>query len=328
MKPCRTISIPGLIAAIALSVAMSACQSPTGDEASSAPEPATRQASISTGPPGIEELANATYGGTDKGEVTLVEGNWEGEPFVKGGASVPAAGLVRDFHLTGDLTGDGADEAVVLLWTNSGGTGIYSYIAAMGRDDSGTPVNLATVLLGDRIQVRSGEIVDGQIVFHVVQGGPGDAGCCPGQKMKRTFALEDDALTEVSAEDMGRQSIADLGGVEWVLTHFKWDEEVPGDTEITLVFDGDRIGGKSACNRYSGSVTEGEMPGDLTVNMPMAGTMMACPPPIDEIERRYLDALQNVTQYSFRAGKLALTWSKDDQWATMLFKGARSDIPM
>ena len=51
----------------------------------------------------------------------------------------------------------------------------------------------------------------------------------------------------------------------------------------------------------------------------MTGTMMACPPPADEIERRYLDTLQAVTQYSFLTGNLALTWRKDDRLGTMIF---------
>lgn len=319
MQPRRSLSMPGLGAAIALVALTPACQSPTGDDATPAKEPTHSIASTAQGPPSAEELAQAAFDGTNSGEVTLTDGKWEGEPFEEGAASRPTAGLVRDFQLTGDLTGDGTAEAVVLLWTSSGGSGTFDYVAAMGRDQAGAVVNLATAELGDRVKVRSGEIVNGRAVFTVVQAGPEDAACCPGQKIKRTFALQDDSLNEISTEDLGRLSIADLAGVEWVLTHFKWDEEASGEAEITLVFDGDRIGGKSACNQYSGSVTDGEMPGDLTVNMPMASTMMACPPPIDEIERRYLEALQSVNQYSFLAGKLAMTSSVDDQWATMLF---------
>jgi hypothetical protein len=108
MKPRLSISILGLAAAIALSVGLSACQSRSGDETSSTREPAIQQATRPAAPHSIEEPANATYRLTDDGEVTLVEGKWEGEPFVEDGASVPTAGLVRHIHLTGDLTGDRA----------------------------------------------------------------------------------------------------------------------------------------------------------------------------------------------------------------------------
>ena len=46
---------------------------------------------------------NATYSGIYEHTITLRDGRWEGEPFIKGGASRPAVGLVEDFSLTGDL---------------------------------------------------------------------------------------------------------------------------------------------------------------------------------------------------------------------------------
>jgi len=58
--------------------------------------------------PTAAELANATYIGFEEGPATLVEGRWEGEPYVEGGASRPSAGLVEDFAPAGDLNGDGS----------------------------------------------------------------------------------------------------------------------------------------------------------------------------------------------------------------------------
>ncbi len=73
--------------------------------------------------PTLDELSSATYEGLFDYPVTLTDGRYEGEPFVEGGASAPAAGLVEDFLLTCDLDGDGREEAVVLLWESSGGSG-------------------------------------------------------------------------------------------------------------------------------------------------------------------------------------------------------------
>jgi heat shock protein HslJ len=281
-----------------------------------------------TPPPGPAltpaELRNASYYlGLEDDPVTLSAGEWHGEPFVEGGASRPRASLVDDFTLTGDLNADGVDETVVLLWTNSGGSGTFDYIAVMNRDSAGTPVNLATAALGDRVGIRAARIVNGRVIVDAIQAGPDDAACCPGQKIRRSFTLEDGAIIEQEAEDLGRQSIVDLAGVEWVLERFNRNEEVPDEIEITLVFDGERFSGGSGCNRYSGSVVEGEIPGALTIDTPMASTMMACAPPADEIERRYLGLLQGIQQYSFIAGKLALSWRIDDprntQFGTMLF---------
>jgi len=282
----------------------------------------TRDATVELVAPTITELGNLTYKGIgDAGiPVTLSNGEWQGQPFVDGGSSRPRVGLVRDFHLSGDLNGNGTEETVALLWAASGGSGTFDYIAVVGRDESGTPVNQATAALGDRVKIRSATIdAGGMIVINTVQTGTDDAACCPGQKFKRTFILAENTLNEVSSKDQGRQTLADLTGIEWKLKHFDRDEALAEDIEVTLKFDADRISGKSACNRYSGSVTESKLPGTLTVNMPMISTMMACLSPADEIERRYLNALQAVTQYSFLAGNLALTWRKDDRFGTMIF---------
>jgi heat shock protein HslJ len=244
-----------------------------------------------------------------------------------GGAARPGVGLVDDFYLTGDLDDDGAEEAVVLLWSNSGGSGTFDYIAVMGRDDTGAPLHVATAALGDRVRIRAAIIDEGKIVVDVVQAGPEDPACCPGQKVKRSFALKGGTLSELESEGLGRQSIVDLAGIEWVLLRFDRDDPVPDEIEVTLTFDGERIGGGSGCNRYSGGVAEGEVPGALTVDMPMASTMMACPPPAEDIERRYLTRLLGVRQYTFLAGKLGLGWRIDPleiggdnaEFGTMIF---------
>jgi len=85
--------------------------------------------------PDIEAIGNATFSGIYKLPLTLVNGQWKGEPLAPGGASRPTAGLASDFYLSGDIDGDGREEAIVILWENSGGTGSYSYVAVAGWRD-------------------------------------------------------------------------------------------------------------------------------------------------------------------------------------------------
>jgi heat shock protein HslJ len=268
--------------------------------------------------PTPEQLANIAYTGIYEHAVTLKDGRWEGDPFVAGGASRPAVGLVDDFILTGDLNADGKDEAVVLLWESSGGSGTYDYIAVTGmRDDK--PYNLGTALIGERVQVRSGRIAGNRIELDVVQPGPSDAACCPAQKATRYWTLDTSGLHVNASQITGTLSLSDLTGPEWVLSRLDADEPLPAQPEITLVFDGDRISGKSACNRYfAGVKAAGKMPGDLRVSE-IGGTRMACPEEIMTLENRYLEALGSVTHYGFLAGKLALTWWKDGVTHTLLF---------
>ncbi len=267
--------------------------------------------------PSLKELASASYDGVAEETVTLVDGEWEGEPFMEGAASRPIVGLVDDFYLAADLNGDGNQEAVALLWTSSGGSGTFDYLAVVGREGDSL-VNLGTSELGDRVKIRAYRFENNQVVLEVIQAGPDDAGCCPGQKMRRSWTLSQDGLAEVSTENLGRISVSDLEGVEWVLKKFTWDEAAPPEPEITLVFQSGGISGSSGCNRYNSEVSEGDMPGDLSVGL-IASTRMACNDDINAFETRYLQALESVNQYSFIAGNLVLNWSREDVWNTMIF---------
>jgi len=156
LRQPRTTVAPSVIAAlVATAMAAAAAQAP------------------STAPT-YDELSNATYRGIYDQAVRLEQGFWEGEPFVPSGASRPRVQLVRDFLRTGDVNGDGRAEAVVLLGESSGGSGARVYLAVAGRQ-SGQVVNLATVSVGDRVQVRAARVASRRIELDVVQAGPQDA---------------------------------------------------------------------------------------------------------------------------------------------------------
>ena len=284
--------------------------------APSEPPESYTEAQIPVTAPTPDELRAATYEGIFDYPVTLIDGRYEGEPFVEGGASAPAAGFVEDFLLTGDLDGDGRNEAVVLLWENSGGSGTRSYLAAMGRSQGGIE-NLGTILIGDRVQVRSASLVGDAIELELVEAGPEDAACCPTQKTTKTWGLGPEGLMMTASEVTGTLSLADLQGPEWVLTKFEMNEPVPEGVGITFMFDGDRVTGSGGCNRYFGAVT-GDVPGELAFG-PMGSTQMACPDPAGALEHRYLTTLGNTTRYQFLAGNLVLTGTTGEQTMTLIF---------
>lgn len=263
------------------------------------------------------ELRNLAYAGILDEPVTLVEGRWEGEPFVEGGASRPRVELVRALSSSGDLDGDGKEEAVVLLAESSGGSGVNGYLAVVGRRE-GRPVHLGTALVGDRVQVRAARVADGKIVLDVVQGGPDDAACCPSQLATRTFALKGDSLEEVSRDVTGTLSLAALDGTAWVLTHFSQTEPAPAEPAITLEVRDGRFGGSSGCNRYFGEPKAGDSPGAMSMG-PVGGTRMACPEAIMIFETRYLQGLQSATRYGFLNARLSISWARDGDAGTLLF---------
>ena len=87
---------------------------------------------------------------------------------------------VGDLRVIGDLDGDGTDDAVVLLNYAPGGTGQLLYLAVMARK-KGKIENIATTLIGDRVQIRDVRIEQKRIFVDVVQAEPKDAMCCPGE---------------------------------------------------------------------------------------------------------------------------------------------------
>ena len=267
-----------------------------------------------------KQLANATYSGIYDAPVTLSDGEYLGDTFVEGGASRPHVQMISDFLLHGDLTGDETDEAVVLLAESSGGSGTFGYIAVVQLQGGGA-VNIGTAPLGDRVQIRDSHIDNGAISIDIVQAGSNDAACCPTEKATRVWKMEDSGLIELAKRVTGEISVSDLESVEWVLKQFGSGDYAANEPEITLVFDDGRVGGHSGCNRYMGHVNTKDGAGAIGFG-PLAGTMMACPQELMELERRYLKALAGVHKFSFLVGQLALTSvDEEGQVSTLVFEG-------
>jgi hypothetical protein len=149
--------------------------------------------------PTVDDLLNLSFTGTMAGDVTLTDGAWAGPPAEPGAASRPRLQLVRGFSVTGDLDGDGNDEAVVQLAYDEGGSGTVVHIAAVGVE-GGRLTNLATTVLGDRVRVESGRIEDGRIVLDVLRPLPEDPMCCPTGRFRLTLRVRGHAMQRVGDE--------------------------------------------------------------------------------------------------------------------------------
>lgn len=292
------------------------------DRKQSSPPPQADKtaASVATGPPTWDEIGRARVHGIPglPDSVTLVDGRWEGEPVAPGGASRPALQLARGLHLVGDLDGDGNLETVVVLSQSTGGTGEVEYLAVMARRGD-TVFNRADALLGDRVQIRDARIEDGRIVLGVIQAGPNDAMCCPGEWAVRAWRLTDGKLEEVPGGVGSRRlSIETLQGSEWVLRSWTWFEPVGAGPEITIRFDDERITGFSACNRFFARVTLGGQPGDISLG-PIGGTRMVCQDPAATIEKRFMPLIGGIRKYGFMMTQLALSYEFDGTTQVLLF---------
>jgi heat shock protein HslJ len=258
----------------------------------------------------LTSLGSATYTGIEDEPVTLVDGRWQGEPYIEGGASRPRVGLLDNIYFKGDLDADGLEETVALLWQSSAGTGSNIYIAALQTKEEGYD-NISTALLGDRVKLIGGKIESGKLILEVLQAGENDAMCCPTMLATRTFSLKDTQLEESEMEVTGHLSLGILDGSHWRLVEMNHQPHLPEDADVTLSFNAGRISGKSACNRYSADITEGDEPGDVLVGQAL-GTRMACTDSLMALEQQYLESLSQVTGFSFDAGRLALSGQDSD----------------
>lgn len=274
-------------------------------------------AGTSAAPSSPEALGNLTYTGIYETPVTLSNGRYEGEPYAPGGASRPRVQLLPDLLVRGN------DEthatSYVLLSESAGGSGNNLYLAAI----SAAGENTGTLLIGDRVDIIALRGEDGQAVLEHVIAGPGDAACCPTLRVTSVFGMQDGRLAELSRQEHGSLSPVDLAGLPWRLISLDRDTQVPEDITVTARFEDERVAGSAGCNRYFAGVSA-PSPYALAIG-PAGATRMACPAPQMEIERRFLSALEQATQYTFQLGRLAIGYRDGETQAVLLFERAEQE---
>lgn len=296
----------GVGAALAAAMVLAAC----GERAPREPE---RRVAV---PVTLQVARSLTYPGVLGSPVTLVDGRYEVQPTDTTPGERAMVELLDELYVLHDIDGDSVADGAFLLTSNEGGSGVFTWLVGVsGRD--GAPKSVYTANLGDRVQVRSLTATDSSVVVEYVAGGPGDAACCPTLKVRQTFPMRGDTLVDVVTEELGRTTIADIEG-EWRLERFDWDAEpLPDSVTITAQVAGGRVGGMAGCNRYSGPVRPAGAGRGVKVG-PAIATKMACP--LLEYERRYLRALDGVTQWGWGLGRLALTYEDEGGIGKLLFR--------
>lgn len=81
-------------------------------------------------------------------------------------------------YALGDLNGDGASDAAVILIANTGGSGSFFILTVM-LNEGGKPRQVASTGLGDRVVVKSLAIQTRIITVRMKVHGPRDPACCP-----------------------------------------------------------------------------------------------------------------------------------------------------
>lgn len=227
-------------------------------------------------------------------------------------------------HAAGDLDGDGDEDAAVVLVEEAGSDRLYRVHALLADGDSLRDV--ASRLLGDRIEVRGVRIVDDLIATDLVIRSPGEpVSAPPTVPATLGFALTGKGLFPIdrpTSSDPGRPSdvpdpAARLGAADWVLSGLDREEGAERLAQVARVprlrFTPElvtseesrgRLSGFSGCNRVFASY-RASPDGSLRVTA-LARTRRACEGPALELERLLLGALETVDRFSFEGDELLL----------------------
>jgi hypothetical protein len=142
------------------------------------PEPTITPAAPLT----AEMIRNATYHLPQLGQtVTLSDGEYHG-----GTEAEPVHAWLEDPILFGDLDGDSAEDAAVLLTENGGGTGVFVSIVVM-LNHNGHPIQSHAAFIDDRPLINSFTLSDGRIVLDADLHSLDDPMCCPTFPMTGTW---------------------------------------------------------------------------------------------------------------------------------------------
>lgn len=204
----RSLTI--LVVMLALTVFAAACymppprplpEVPTATAAPVTPAPtAAPPAAPVTATLTLDQLKNFVYVSEEApgGKAALVNGKFEAATGT--GATSKVTVTLTEPVAMGDLNGDAAADAAVVLAASTGGTGVFKSLHVV-VNDGGKPREAALAFLGDRVQVKTLTIhadTAGALIVDMMTHGPKDGLCCPTMEVVQTYKLQGNTLVLLS----------------------------------------------------------------------------------------------------------------------------------
>lgn len=278
----------------------------------------------------LTDLQNAAYKsdyGKD-GVARLTDGKFT-TPSAEGSELMNTVWLTNELAF-GEI--NGTPSAAVILVESGGGSGVFMNLHVVQVKD-GKLTDVASLQLGDRVNVTSLWIQDGKIMVGMTQQGPDDPMCCPTERVLNTYVLNGDKLELESSKSLGKveqsappaapttgASAKTLAGTAWKWTTSKFsDDKVttpPDPNQYLLQFNADgTLSIQADCNHIGGTYTV--TGNQLTLNLGPS-TLVACAP--DSLGTEYTRQLGLVSSYLFDGENLVLEFKLDS--GSMIFAPA------
>jgi hypothetical protein len=277
-------------------------------------------------PPSEEALLNATYLSewTDEGVVTLAEGEYRA-----------AAGPNRELLIaleesaTGDLDGDGIEDAVAVLFEQTSGTETFYRLHALLSD--GREVrDVSSRLIGDRVEVRALRIEDGVIEADLLVQRPGEfLTAQPSVPVTTEFVLTNRGLLPAAIPTQGesgpsrssQDSTHAITGGAWRIVSIRAGEnpavladatgDLPRLSFIEELQDVDgvsgRLFGSTGCNRVLGSYRASNA-GGIRISG-LATTLRVCDGDRMEFEQLLTLSLGSATVFEVQGDELGIRFA-------------------
>ena len=186
-----------LLAAV---IALPGCKGPAAESPAVEPAPAPPAAVTPSAPP-VTAASSSLAAGLPNAEY-LIETTASGKAPLKDGVYAEAIADSSSQNTVrlgpqvayGDLDGTGTQDAAVILLADSGGSGTFTYLAAV-LDQAGTLKPVASVFIGDRIIVQSVEVKGGKILVRWLDRTPSEPmSAPPSLETTRSYAVREGEL--------------------------------------------------------------------------------------------------------------------------------------
>jgi heat shock protein HslJ len=246
-----------------------------------------------------EALSNMTYPSqwTGSGRAPLVGGVYK-EPAAPGSTSNIVIRLADPLAI--GIIGEQTMAALVIV-TDPGGSGIFfDLYLVRGQDNRWSIVDHAH--LGDRIGVNKIEFDRGLVGLDLTVHGPRDSACCPTERSRVYYALQDERLVKVSTP--AQKTPSPIEGPVWAWQYTQRADgtrTTPAESgHYTLRLGPDRrLDVRADCNRAGGHyLLDGAR---LTLSVTHS-TMAACPP--ESLDKQFLADVAVITTWSVEEGLL------------------------
>ena len=187
------------VVATAFLIAVAGCKNETKQGATDSAPTLVQAAPVSPSPRVLTKEASSPPTGA-KGSVKLTVGTLANMTYrLVEGKSVTAVTLVgskgqineddggeqfwldEEHVVFGDLDGDGVDDAIVVLVSSGGGSGIFYQLVAVTQRN-GIVETPAVKSLGDRITINQINIANRVVTVDMITHGPDDPSCCPTER--------------------------------------------------------------------------------------------------------------------------------------------------